>query len=148
MKWLKKIWHHLKTEHNQPHKLGLAVGIGLFLGCLPVYGLHLGICIAAAWLFKLNKATVYLAANISNPLLAPLLVATGIAIGDLLRFGEWRGIDTSMGETFVDTFSLWSGQLPDLFLSCLLGDAVLGAVLGGVFGPLVWLWARRRKKEE
>lgn len=145
MTWLKKVWTHLKEEHSEPHKLGLAVGVGLFLGCLPFYGLHLGICIAFAWLLKLNKATVYLAANISNPFFAPFIVAVGVAIGDFVRFGEWKGVDTSLGESFVDTLSLWSGQLPDVFLSCLIGDAILGAGLGVVFGPVVWLWARRRQ---
>jgi len=148
VKWLRRIWEHLKNEHTQPHKLGLAVGVGLFLGCLPFYGLHLGICVAAAWLLKLNKATVYLAANISNPFVAPLIVAIGVALGELLRFGRWRGIDTAFGADFVETLSLWTGQIPDLFLSCLLGDAVLGAALGTVFGPLVWLWARRRSPTE
>lgn len=141
---LRKLWRHLKEEHSEPHRLGLAVGIGMFVGCLPLYGLHLGICIAVAWALRLNKATVYLAANISNPLLAPFLVAAGIAIGEWLRFGRWRSIDLAQGHDFIDKLALFSGHLPDVFLSCLLGDAVLGLVLGLVFGPLIWLWARRR----
>ena len=142
---LRKLWRHVREEHVQPHRLGLAVGVGLFVGCLPLYGLHLGICIAVAWALRLNKATVYLAANISNPLLAPLLVAAGIAIGEWIRFGQWRPIDLDQGNDFIDKLALFSGHLPDVFLSCLLGDAVLGLGLGVVFGPVVWLWAKRRK---
>ena len=147
-KALRKLWRHLKEEHSEPHRLGLAVGVGMFVGCLPLYGLHLGICIVIAWAMRLNKATVYLAANISNPLLAPLLVAAGIAIGEWMRFGHWRSIDLQQGNDFIDKLALFSGHLPDVFLSCLLGDAVLGLALGVVFGPLVWLWARHRSRRQ
>ncbi len=143
---LRKLWRHLRDEHIEPHRLGLAVALGLFVGCLPLYGLHLGICLGLAWALRLNKATVYLAANISNPLLAPLLVAAGIAIGEWLRFGHWRPIDLDQGGDFIDKLALLSGHLPDVFLSCLLGDAVLGLGLAVVVGPLVWLWARWRRE--
>jgi len=143
-KALHRLFKQALAEHREPGKLGLAVGLGLFIGTLPLYGVHLPICIAVAWLARLNKVTVYLAANISNPLLAPLLVAIGIAIGEFVRFGEWRSIDLSGGEAFLDKLALFTWEIPDLFLSCLLGDAILGAALGVVFGPAVALWARRR----
>jgi len=144
-KAFRKLWRHLRDEHTEPHRLGLAVALGLFVGCLPLYGIHLGICIALAWALKLNKATVYLAANISNPLFAPVLVAAGIGIGEWIRFGTWRPVDLSQGHDFIEKLALFSGQIPDMFLSCLLGDAVLGAALAVVVGPAVWGWARWRK---
>ncbi len=143
----RKLWRHLRDEHTEPHRLGLAVALGLFVGCLPLYGIHLGICIALAWALRLNKATVYLAANISNPLFAPILVAVGIGIGEWIRFGAWRPIDLSAGEDFIGKLSIFSGQVPDMFLSCLLGDAVLGLALAATIGPAVWWWARWRESE-
>lgn len=140
-----KLWRHLREEHTEPARLGAAVALGLFVGCLPLYGIHLGICIFLAWALRLNKATVYLAANISNPLLAPVLVAAGIGIGEWIRFGTWRPIDLSAGHDFISKLALFSGQIPDMFLSCLLGDAVLGVVLAAIFGPAVWAWARWRR---
>ncbi len=144
-KALAKLWRHVRDEHSEPHRLGLAVALGLFVGALPLYGLHLGICIGLAWVLRLNKATVYLAANISNPLLAPLLVAAGIGIGEWIRFGYWRPIEQAQGHDFIDKLALFSGQVPDMFLSCLLGDAVLGLGLALVVGPAVWGWARWRR---
>ncbi|MFH1466578.1 MAG: DUF2062 domain-containing protein [Pseudomonadota bacterium] len=142
-KALRKIWHLLKDEHSSPRELGFAAALGLFVGALPLYGLHLGICIALAWLLRLNKATVYLFANISNPLLIPPLVAGGIAIGEWLRFGAWRPLDLEQGRDFAAKLSIFSGRLPDLFASCMLGDALIGLVLAALFGPVVWLAARR-----
>ena len=140
-----QLWAHLRSEHTAPGKLGWAVAVGLFLGTLPVYGLHLPICIAFAYVLRLNKITVYLAANISNPLIAPFLVAAGIAIGEWVRFGVVRPVDLGDAATFMEGLSVMGGVLPDMFLSCMVGDAILGAGLGAVFGPAVYLWARRRK---
>ena len=55
---------------------------------LPVYGFHLLICLVAGWLFRLNRLKMYVAANISNPLMAPLLILTELQAGALARRGE------------------------------------------------------------
>ncbi len=144
------LWRQVITEHNTPGQVGGAVGVGLFLGTLPLYGFHLPLCLAAAWLLKLNKITVYLAANISIPPIAPFLIAAGIAIGEYLRFGHIRPLDLDQAEGFIAGLALLSGELPSLFLSCLIGDAALGAVLGLIGGVVSWLaawrWQRRGGK--
>lgn len=142
---LHSLARHLLTEHTEPTEVGRAVALGLFVGTLPLYGLHLPLCIGLAWLLNLNKATVYLAANISNPIIAPVLVAAGIAIGESLRHGQVRGLDLAEAQGFLESLWLLGGQLPDLYLSCLLGDAVLGAVLAVIGGPLAAAWVRRRR---
>lgn len=136
-------WRKLLREHQHPPEVGLAVGIGLFIGCLPLYGLHLPICIGLAALFKLNKVTLYAAANISNPLLAPVLVVLGLGLGQLVRTGTWALPPMDEGRAFLDQVALWSGQVPDLFLSCLLGSALLGVLVGVPGGLLAWWTARR-----
>ena len=57
---LKGLVQHLLEEHTSPARMGWAVALGFFLGCLPFFGLHLPLCIAFAWLLKLNKVTVYI----------------------------------------------------------------------------------------
>jgi uncharacterized protein (DUF2062 family) len=143
---IRKLWHHLRDEHSSPRELGMAVALGLFVGCLPLYGLHLGLCLALAWALRLNKATVYLAANISNPFAIPVLVAAGIAVGEWLRFGHWRPVDLERGRDLAEKIKLLSGQVPDFFLSCLIGDALIGAALALLCGPLVFFAARRLQR--
>jgi len=143
-RFLRDLWTQMLREHTQPGRLAWAVGLGLFVGTLPLFGLHLGICIVVAVVLRLNKLTMYLAANISNPLMAPILVATSIALGEWLRFGAWRPLNVAQGRAFVEQLALLSWRIPDLFLSCLLGGAVLGAALGLVGGVATFVWATRR----
>lgn len=127
---LQAVWQHLKTENTSPARLAASVFTGLFLGVVPLYGIQTGLCLFVAWLFRLNKLTVIGAAQISFPIFAPFLVSAGIVIGEFVRFGELRPIDLEQAQSFLSGLALFSGKFPDLFLSCLIGDTILGAVLG------------------
>ena len=58
-----------------------AVSLGVFIGCLPLYGLHLLICWTVGFALGLNRLKMYLAANISNPFVAPVAHLRGDADG-------------------------------------------------------------------
>lgn len=143
-KRLQALWHHLKTEHTSPKRLGAAVFVGVLFGVIPLYGIQTPICLALAYALRLNKATVVIAANISNPIVAPFLIAAGIALGEYLRFGTMHTLDTSEASSFLEQLSLFTGQVPDLFLSCLIGDTVIGLTLGTALGLLAYGVARSR----
>lgn len=149
LKWLRELGRHLVKEHRQPERMGAAVALGLLVGATPFYGLHLAICIALASLFRLNRITVYLAANISNPLFAPFLVAADIAVGEWVRFGTWRSIDQQAGAAFIDQLALWSWRIPDLFLSAVVGSLFVGLALAVPGGLITWAWGKwwRGRKE-
>lgn len=131
-------------SHLTPRSVAQAVGIGTFIGCLPIYGLHIVACVAVARWLRLNQAILYGAANISNPLFAPFLVGIEIAIGELLRHGTLRGFDAPLEGTVLTMASAGG----DLFLSCLLGSVVLGIALGAVLAPIshviTRIWLERR----
>jgi len=133
-------FHGLLRAHLTPSSIGVAVGLGIFIGCLPIYGIHLVVCVAVARSFRLNQAILYTAANISNPLFAPFLVTAEIAVGQRLRHGGLVAADLPLSDG-----SFWSmaQQAPDLFLSCTLGSVLIGASLGAVLGIAALLAARR-----
>ena len=76
---MRRLMRDLRTEASGPGREAVAVGLGVFIGCLPFYGFHLLMCLAAGWLLRLNRLKLYVAANISNPLMAPLLILVGAA---------------------------------------------------------------------
>jgi uncharacterized protein (DUF2062 family)/SAM-dependent methyltransferase len=131
--------YRYRTEHNTPIRQALSIGLGLFIGASPFLGLHLALSLGLGWLFGLNRLKVYLAANISNPFVAPFLFALEIQIGTWLRSGQ-----------FLTAARLDEVRLQGLAIDILLGSAVVGSVLA-VAGTLLTYWgsgARQGKPHE
>ncbi len=147
MKILRQLWTHLRNEHTEPWRLGAAVALGVYVGVLPIYGLHTPICLVLAVWFRLNKVSMLLASNISIPLIAPFLVTAGLWVGEFARFGIVRPFSVDEGRDFLATLAVLSGDLPDRYLSVLLGDALLGVPLALFFGGAIYQWARMRSSE-
>ena len=82
--WTRRLYLTLRTEHITPAKLGLAIGLGSFLGFSPFWGFHLLLCVVAASIFRLNRMLLYAAANLANPATAPLLLFADVVVGWLV----------------------------------------------------------------
>jgi uncharacterized protein (DUF2062 family) len=133
--------HLLLRQHLSPESIGLAVGVGVFIGCLPLYGLHLVICVTFARLLRLNQALVYTAANISNPFIAPFLISGQIALGEWLLHGD----ATATATRTLEQGTVWAmaEAAPDLLWSCAVGSVLMGGALGAFLGGAALLVARR-----
>ncbi|HEV8244759.1 MAG TPA: DUF2062 domain-containing protein, partial [Polyangiaceae bacterium] len=90
---LARFWRVLRGGQASPARLASSCALGLFIGCLPLYGLHLPLCIGACLLLRLDAVVAYLAANISNPLLAPFLISAEVEIGSWLLTGQLVSFD-------------------------------------------------------
>ena len=81
--------HEIFTDHAQdPVRLSLAVGLGLFFGILPVWGLQTVLALTLAHRLRLNLAITLLACNISLPPMVPFLLYAETAVGHWLFTGE------------------------------------------------------------
>jgi uncharacterized protein (DUF2062 family) len=89
---IRKAFYSLRVEGTGPGKEAAAIGLGVFLGCLPFYGFHLLLCWLFGSLFRLNRLKVYLAANISNPFVAPWLIFAELQIGARLLHGAFQNL--------------------------------------------------------
>ena len=123
---MRRLVRDLRTEASGPAREAVAVGVGVFIGALPVYGLHLFLCLAAGSLLRLNRLKLYVAANISNPLVAPLLILSEIQAGALARRGELQSLTlAAVRQMDPGTFG------GDLFLGSVIVGGLLGLTLGG-----------------
>ncbi len=138
---LRHLARRLWREHASPARLGLAVGLGVVIGCSPFFGLHLPLGLGLALLLRLNKVAVFLGSQISIPPLAPLLGFASVQVGARLLSGAWLHLGAA-------DFALTRlpGLVRTFFLSWLLGGLLVGVALGlpvGLLTGLVIRWRRR-----
>ena len=117
----RRLFRDLRTEGAGRTREAAALGVGVFIGCLPFYGFHLLLVAAIGWLFGLNRLRMYVAANISNPLFAPALIFAEVQLGAWLRRGDLHDV-TIAAIRSTDPW-IFGGDL-------LTGSLVVGTVLG------------------
>jgi uncharacterized protein (DUF2062 family) len=126
-------FHELRTEGQGAGREACAIGVGIFIGCSPFYGFHLLLSWMFGTVFRLNRLKVYLASNISNPIVAPVLVLAEIQTGTWLRTGLFLPLNLQ-GLRMVTPWQFG--------VDLLTGSAVIGAALGAMFGLATYLTVR------
>ncbi len=132
---LKRIWRRLRGTRQSPARIALAVAIGAFIGCLPVYGLHFFLCAALCLPFGLDLVLAYLVANVSNPLFAPFLLSLEVEIGSLLLTGQHAAFSVERAKR---TGILGFAQ------QAALGSVLVGAGLAALGSAIAFFVARRK----
>jgi uncharacterized protein (DUF2062 family) len=130
---LRRLVYQARTEGEGSTREAVAIGLGVLIGFSPFYGLHLAICLAAGWLLRLNRLKLYLAANVSNPFVAPVLVLGELQAGAWITRGEWH------------TLSLEAAREVDPWVfgaDVLVGSVVLGGIFGVLAGMATWFSTR------
>jgi uncharacterized protein (DUF2062 family)/2-polyprenyl-3-methyl-5-hydroxy-6-metoxy-1,4-benzoquinol methylase len=135
---LRRVFYDLRTEASGPARDAAALGVGVLIGCSPFYGFHLLLVWSVGWLLHLNRLKMYLAANISNPLLSPLLVLSELQAGAWVRRQDFHQL--SLSEIRTTNVWVYGGDL-------LLGSLIVGTILGLAIGAmrrdtLAPLWER------
>jgi uncharacterized protein (DUF2062 family)/SAM-dependent methyltransferase len=128
---LPELLFELRIERGSPARHGVAVGLGTFVGCLPLYGLHLPLCLGAAHLAGVNRLLCYLASYVNNPLTGPWITLAELELGHAARHGTILPLtlDAARGT------SLW-GLGADLAL----GSVLFSAGAGLLAGLLTFAW--------
>ncbi len=88
MKWA-RLWRRLRGGRLTRRRAAGSVAAGLFIGSLPLFGLHFPLCVAVCVPLSLDLVTAYVAANISNPFFAPFLIAAEVQVGALILEGHF-----------------------------------------------------------
>lgn len=118
---LRQIFFDLRTEASGPRRDAAAFGVGVFIGCSPFYGVHLLLVWFVGRLLHLNRLKMYLAANISNPVLSPLLILSEIQTGAWALRHDFHALSL----TTIRNTQPWVYGV-DL----LVGSVIIGAILG------------------
>jgi uncharacterized protein (DUF2062 family) len=131
---------------DTPHRIALAFGMGVFIAFSPLLGIHTGLALGLAFLFRLSRVAILAGAWTNNPwTLAPMFMA-GTALGcGLLGVSPetLESIDWSLhGRAFYE--ALWEGLRP-LLAPFVVGNTVLGVITGLVSYLVVRSLLERRQ---
>ena len=146
MKWkFKKIAVRLLRLNNSPHEIALGVAIGVFIGILPLYGLHTVLVIIAAILVRsANKIAIFLGTSISLPPTVPPITWAGYEIGRLILKGKFEPLSWSVFKNI--TFQKICNYYQPLFLGSVILGIVSAAIAYLLVFPAVKEFSLRRKR--
>lgn len=124
---------------SHPGHIAAGFAVGVFISFTPFFGLHTGLAIAAAFLFRLNKLTTITGAWINTPLTVGPILVISFKLGRFLR-----GLPP---HPFSFKNLEWH-ELKVYSKSLLLGSSILGlaaAILA--YFICYWLVVRFRRKD-
>lgn len=117
---------HLFNPHHTARVKAISIGLGVFMGIVPIWGFQLVTAIFLAVLFKLNKPLVIIAANISIPPMIPLIIFLSYKMGAFWLGPNAQGLQFTRSITF-DTIQHNLQQY-------IYGSITLAVVAGFAFG--------------
>ncbi|MBC8485139.1 MAG: DUF2062 domain-containing protein [Bacteroidetes bacterium] len=120
-------------------KIVLSVMLGVFMGIAPVWGYQLIIAIALAFLFKLNKLIVIVAANISIPPMIPLILYLSYITGGLI-------LDNA-GSNNIEFSGITFEFVKDNLIQYLVGSIFFGIVSSLCFGLFTFVFLKLFRKK-
>lgn len=85
---LETVKDFFKEHADEPGRIAGAVGLGLFCGIAPFWGVQMLVAATVAHWLRLNKATTLLASNISIPPCVPFLIYGSTVLGHWMFTGE------------------------------------------------------------
>jgi uncharacterized protein (DUF2062 family) len=135
-RWLRicaRLWESARSERSSPREIGWSIALGVFSGCTPFVGVHLGIALALATLLRLNRLWAALGSRISFAPVFACIAFCEIETGHRVHTGGW--VPLSPHEAVA--------RGKELVGDWLLGAVVLGGSLALVCGLAAYLWARR-----
>ena len=132
---LRVLWGRLRGGELSPLRASGSIAVGLFIGSLPVYGLHLPLCLAVCLPLRLDVVAAYIAANISNPFIAPFLITAEIEVGSLILTGHALEFDVERAR---------QNGVTGFVLQAAVGSLVVGSLLAACGGGLTWAIMARR----
>lgn len=130
---------HVIHSDDSASKLAVSVAVGIFMGIVPIWGFQLASAIALAFILKLNKFIVIVAANISIPPMIPFILYLSYVTGGII-FPDASKISFNHQITF-NTFK-------DSLLQYIVGSILFAIVMAFLTGFITFFTVKsvRRNK--
>ena len=134
---------------DPPWRLALALAVGVFISCTPLYGVQTVLALVVATVCRLNKAATVLGTWINLPWFAPFLYAAALKIGAWVlaqvRNREAEALAVLFGSPLRVSLRDLVSVLPDISLALVIGTTVVGLVAGTATYLIALGMIRRRR---
>jgi uncharacterized protein (DUF2062 family) len=123
------------SEHtDEPVRLALAVGLGLFFGILPIWGFQGATAMLVAHRLRFNKAIALVSSHISFGPLSFVITAIGFDLGHWMFTGKWLPFPPALHSAKTGEYILeWlTGSL-----TLAVGVAIIGIVVAYVAAKIL-----------
>ncbi|MBX3257218.1 MAG: DUF2062 domain-containing protein [Chitinophagaceae bacterium] len=130
-KWNYFFREHLLSVHEPAYIKALSAGFGVFMGIIPIWGFQLVTAIFLSFIFRLNKAIVIIAANISIPPMVPLIIYGSYKTGGIWLHNDEDDLMFSGDLTFE--------AIRNNFQQYVYGSITLAVLMGLLCGLLTWV---------
>jgi glycosyltransferase involved in cell wall biosynthesis len=124
---------HILHSQDSTAKITLSVMLGVFMGIAPIWGYQLITAIALAYLLRLNKVLVIVAANISIPPLIPVILYFSFVTGSIVM-GKGAHLDLITPVTLP--------FLRNNLFQYIIGSLSLALILSLLSGLIMFLFMR------
>ncbi len=127
----RKLAEQLFHPDDSHFKKAASIGFGVFMGIIPIWGFQMLTALALSVVFRLNKALVIVAANISIPPFIPFILYLSHLTGKFWMGANAIDLDFSRDITLAD--------IHNSFMQYLAGAITLSVVGGLGMGIVSWL---------
>ena len=147
-----KVFDRLRTLlhfDDPPWRLALALAVGVFISCTPLYGAQTLLALLLAAVFRLNKAATVLGTWLNLPWFAPFVYAAALKIGAWVlaevRNREAESLALLFGTPLRVSLHDLVSVLPDISLALVIGTTVVGLIAGSATYVIALGMIRRRR---
>ncbi len=124
---------HILHSQDSTAKITLSVMLGVFMGIAPIWGYQLITAISLAYLLKLNKFLVIVAANISIPPMIPVILYLSFLTGSIV-LGNGVHLTISSPVTFA--------YIKNNLFQYIIGSIMLAIILSLFFGLMMYFFMK------
>lgn len=136
-----------RRERSTPREIGLAVGVGVLVGCTPFFYLHMWIALALATALRLNRLWAFIGSRCSTLPVFALIGFCEVQSAHRLRTGAWASLSPrQLREIVGRPLREIVAPLRELMTDWLLGAAFVGSGLALLAGLVAYAAARQWHK--